>query len=89
MGNVVIFAKRLNVMMIVSAREFRNNQTKVLSAAKKGQSIILTSRVGNFKIAPVSDSDNIVESGLRAACEEVRAHMRGDMELPLAQDVIF
>lgn len=77
------------VMMIVSAREFRDNQTKVLTAAKSGQSIILTSRVGNFKIAPISDSDNIVESSLRTACAEVKAHMRGDMELPLAKDVVF
>lgn len=75
--------------MVVSAREFRENQTKVLSAAMSGQAIVLTSRVGNFKIVPISDSDSIVESHLRTACAEVKAHMQGNMKLPLAKDVVF
>lgn len=76
-------------MIVVSAREFRENQTKVLSAAMSGQSIILTSRLGNFKISPINDNDTIVEKHLRTACDEVKAHMHGDMELPLAKDVVF
>ncbi len=76
-------------MIVVSAREFRENQTKVLSAAMSGQSIILTSRLGNFKISPINDNDTIVEKHLRTACAEVKAHMHGDMELPLAKDVVF
>jgi len=76
-------------MQIVSAREFRENQTKVLSAAMNGQSIVLTSRLGNFKIVPISDNDNIVEENMRTALAEVKAHMQGNKELSLAKDVVF
>lgn len=76
-------------MLVVTAREFRENQTKVLSAAMKGQSIVLTSRLGSFKITPISDSDNIVEGNLRTAVAEVKAHMQGNKELPRAKDVVF
>jgi len=76
-------------MIIVSARKFRENQTKVLSAAMSGQSIVLTSRLGDFKITPITDTDSIVESHLRSACAEVKAHMQGKTELPSAKDVVF
>ncbi|MDE6371195.1 MAG: type II toxin-antitoxin system Phd/YefM family antitoxin [Duncaniella sp.] len=46
-------------MEIVSAREFRSNQGKFLTAARKGESLILTSRYGNFKIVPVSKDDSL------------------------------
>lgn len=56
---VVIFAENVKVMQVVSAREFRANQTKILSAARDGQSVMLTSRVGNFKIVPVTNEDTL------------------------------
>lgn len=46
-------------MHIISAREFRTNQSKFLSAAKNGQSVVLTSRLGSFKITPVDEDDNL------------------------------
>lgn len=58
----VIFAsesKKKRIMQIVSTREFRANQGRFLSAAKRGQSVILTSRYGNFKITPVTEEDNL------------------------------
>ena len=76
-------------MEIVSAREFRSNQGKFLTAARSGQSVILTSRYGNFKITPVSESDEIIEKNLRASYAEVKAHMDGKIDLPLAKDIIF
>ncbi|MCM1482990.1 MAG: type II toxin-antitoxin system prevent-host-death family antitoxin [Muribaculaceae bacterium] len=76
-------------MQVISAREFRANQTKILSAARAGQTIMLTSRVGNFKIVPVSDTDRIVESDIRAALSEVKAHLHSGKELPLAKNVEF
>lgn len=81
----VIFAEK--VMIVVSTREFRANQTKVLSAAKNGQSIVLTSRLGNFKIVPISEDDKIVEANLLAANAEVKDHLQGTVELPLAKDL--
>lgn len=46
-------------MQVVTAREFRANQGKFLNAAKSGQSVLLTSRYGNFKITPVTEEDTL------------------------------
>ena len=48
-------------MQVVSAREFRANQGKFLNAAKSGQSVLLTSRYGSFKITPVSEEDTLTQ----------------------------
>ena len=76
-------------MQVVSAREFRANQTKVLRAARNGQTVMLTSRVGNFKIVPISNDDSIVERDLRSSMEEVKAHLEGKIDLPNARDIVF
>lgn len=76
-------------MQIVSAREFRANQTKILSAAKNGQSVMLTSRVGNFKIVPITNDDEIVERDIKASLKEVRDHIDGHIDLPNARDIVF
>lgn len=76
-------------MQVVSAREFRANQTKVLKAARDGQSVMLTSRVGNFKIIPVASEDTILERDLRASIAEVKAHIEGKTDLPNARDIVF
>ena len=47
-------------MQVVSAREFRSNQGKYLNAAKNGQSVLLTSRYGSFKITTVKE-DTLTE----------------------------
>ena len=77
------------IMQVVSARDFRANQTKILSAARKGQTVMLTSRVGNFKIVPITDDDTIIERDLRASMQEVKAHMEGKVNLPNARDIEF
>lgn len=46
-------------MQIVSAREFRSNQGKFLSAAKNGELVILVSRYGKFKITPLGDKETL------------------------------
>ena len=76
-------------MQVVSARDFRANQTKILTAARKGQTVMLTSRVGNFKIVPITDDDAIIERDLRASIEEVKAHIEGKVSLPTARDIEF
>lgn len=47
-------------MTIISSRDFRSNQGKYLSLAAQGESVILTSRSGNFKIVPVGDDDAVM-----------------------------
>ncbi|MDE5785383.1 MAG: type II toxin-antitoxin system prevent-host-death family antitoxin [Duncaniella sp.] len=76
-------------MQVVSAREFRANQTKVLSAARNGQTVVITSRVGTFKIVPVTSDDTIVEREIRAAHAEVMSHVDGKTILPRAKDIVF
>ena len=52
--------KKKFIMTIVSIREFRANQGKYLGLAADGESVILTSRTGSFKIVPVTEDDSIV-----------------------------
>ena len=54
----IIFAKK--IMTVVSIREFRANQSKYLGLAAGGESVILTSRAGSFKIVPVTEDDSLV-----------------------------
>lgn len=49
-------------MQVITASDFRANQTKILTAARDGELIILKSRIGLFKIVPVTDEDTITES---------------------------
>ena len=88
---IVIFVKTLSNtdMQVVTAREFRANQSKILTAARDGQSVILTSRVGNFKIVPIESEDVIIERHLKSALEEVKAHKEGRITLSNARDVVF
>lgn len=40
-------------MTIVSTRDFRSNQTKYLGMVKRGERVILRSRMGSFHLTPV------------------------------------
>lgn len=74
-------------MHIVSAREFRSNQGKYLNAAKSGQSVMLTSRYGNFKIMPITDDDSLTTricEGLR----EVKQMEEGKIPRRTIQDLL-
>ena len=46
-------------MHIVSAREFRANQSAVLKKVLEGESVLLNSRLGTFKILPVTEEDTL------------------------------
>lgn len=47
-------------MKIISARDFRENQSKYLGFVDKGESVILQVRGGCYKIMPVSDDDVLI-----------------------------
>lgn len=66
-------------MQVVTAREFRANQTRVLKAARDGQSVMLTSRVGNFKITPISEEDTLTERICRGL-DQVKLIREGKMK---------
>ena len=86
-GYRLLYLQKIKIMQIVTAREFRANQTKILSAARSGQSVMLTSRVGNFKIVPITSDDEIVRRDIKISLNEVRDHMEGRVELPNARDL--
>lgn len=65
-------------MQVVSAREFRANQGKFLMAALRGQSVLLTSRYGNFKITPLTDEDSLTQRVCRGL-EEVKKLESGEL----------
>ena len=47
------------IMVVVSTRDFRTNQTKYLNLAKAGEHVVLKSRAGSFRIFPDDGSDTI------------------------------
>lgn len=49
-------------MIIISAREFRQNQEMYLNKIKNGEDIVLKSRkYGSFKLVPVTDNDKLID----------------------------
>lgn len=55
-------------MEIVSTREFRTNQSAVLKKVLDGVSVVLTSRLGAFKITPITEDDSLttrISEGLK------------------------
>ena len=84
-----IFEKKRIIMEVISAREFRSNQGKFLTAARNGQSVLLKSRYGVFKIVPVGKTDRIVEEDIIESINEVKADLKGQKSLTKARDVRF
>ena len=74
-------------MEIVSARQFRANQGKFLTAAKRGQSVILTSRLGSFKIVPVDEADTLT-TRICDGLKEVNNIERGVIETKSARSFL-
>lgn len=85
----VIFAlyQNYNSMQVVSAREFRSNQGKYLNAAKQGQSVMLTSRYGNFKISPITEEDSLT-SRICEGLREVKMIEEGKAPCKTIEDLL-
>ena len=73
--------------VVVSARDFRTNQTKYLNLAKSGEHVVLKSRAGNFRLVPVTTSDSVSEdtqniaADLRGALRELKDVIGGKKQL--------
>lgn len=77
----------LKEMEIVSARDFRSNQSSILAKVKEGVSVLLTSRMGTFKILPVTEEDCLT-SRIREGLKEVKATEAGRIEAKSARDFL-
>lgn len=74
-------------MEVISAREFRTNQTKYLGMVKEGKEVILKSRgLGSFRITPLTAQDvvtnelDLIIERLRLALQEVKLMQKGKIE---------
>lgn len=78
-------------MQIVSAREYRSNQGKFMKAAKNGQTVVLTSRYGKFKLTPIEeeeeDSSTLTERICRGL-EQVKLIMDGKLPRRTIDDLL-
>lgn len=74
-------------MVIVSARDFRANQSSVLDKAKNGESVLLTSRKGMFKIVPVTEED-ILTQRTREGLQQVQLIREGKLPAKSAREFL-
>ena len=84
---ICYLCKKNKIMQVVSAREFRSNQGKYLNAARSGQSVMLTSRYGNFKITPITEEDNLT-TRICEGLKEVKMIMDGELPRRTMQDLL-
>ena len=57
----LVHIKEKSIMMIVTARDFRGEQGKILARAARGEDIVITSRDhGSFRIVPITEDDTLI-----------------------------
>ena len=81
------------IMVVVSTRDFRTNQTKYLNLAKAGEHVVLKSRAGNFRIFPDDGGDTInaprnLMKELKNALTEVKEAIAGKRVLQSADSLL-
>ena len=74
-------------MEIVSARDFRANQTNILTKALRGESILLSSRIGMFKIVPVTEEDTLT-TRICKGLEQVKMIEEGKLPRRTVEDML-
>lgn len=74
-------------MEIVSARDFRANQTNILTKALRGESVLLSSRIGMFKIIPVTEKDSLT-TRICKGLEQVKMIEDGKLPRRTIQDLL-
>lgn len=78
---------KLSDMEIVSARDFRANQTNILTKALRGESVLLSSRIGMFKITPVTEEDSLT-TRICKGLEQVKMIEEGKLPRRTVQDML-
>ena len=73
--------KQKRVMVVISGRDFRANQTKYIKIAHHGEDVVISSRAGNVKLTPISPDDMVVNRNeitpeLAAEIEKARREFR-------------
>ena len=68
-------------MLVVTGRDFRANQSKYIRHAYSGTDVVITSRVGDVRLVPISKDDMLVSRNeispeLAAEIEKARKEFR-------------
>lgn len=74
-------------MFVVSAKEFRANQSKALEAAMNGQEVRLISKRGHFKITDVIEEDTLTSRIVRGL-DQVQQIEEGNLPRRTLQDML-
>lgn len=74
-------------MHVISVREFRENQTATLLRALQGESVLLISRLGAFKLTPVTNEEEIV-SRISSGMNEVKLIEAGKLPAKSAKSFL-
>lgn len=74
-------------MHVISLSKFRTNQTSALLLALQGESVLLTSRLGAFKLIPVTSEEKIV-SRINEGLEEVKLIEAGKLPAKSAKEFL-
>ena len=74
-------------MEIVSARNFRANQSKILAKALRGETVLLSSRMDMFKITPITEEDSLTNR-ICEGLKEVQQIEAGNISAKSAKDFL-
>lgn len=59
-----IFAENLEMMTIITGREFRTNQGKYIGMAHRGERVVISSKSGFAELTPISKDDKEIKEHL-------------------------
>ncbi len=74
-------------MKVISLSKFRSNQTATLLRAIQGESVFLTSRIGDFRLVPVSSEESIA-TRIREGLNEVKKIEAGELPRRTIEDLL-
>lgn len=80
-------------MVVVTGRDFRANTARYVGVALRGEDVVVKSRVGSFRVVPITDDDIIVNKRdlsveLRGALMEAKESINGKRMLNTLDNLI-
>lgn len=81
------------IMVVVTGRDFRANTAKYVDVAFRGEDVVVKSRIGSFRVVPITDDDIIINkrdlsAELRGALMEVKESIEGKRKLNTLDNLI-
>ncbi len=80
-------------MVVVTGRDFRANTARYVGVALSGEDVVVKSRVGSFRVVPITEDDIIVNkrdlsAELRGALMEAKESIKGKRKLNTLDNLI-